>query len=299
MPRSTASTASVGARAERPHGQGQTGLLLAGPALALVGLFFYMPAFMSLYWSFTRYNGNTAPEWVGTRNYETVLASPQTTDALAHTAAFAVLSMTIGPLLGLLSALLLNLPIRGRVWFRNAFFLPVVMPLVVAGTIWKMLLADEGLVNKLVGPVGLAHGWLTDPNTALLGIVIASVWQGFGFETVVFLSALQSIPADLYEAAECDGANTWHRFWAVTLPALRPTLVFVFVVGIIGAFQCYDQVIVMTQGGPMNSSQTIVALLVQRFHELKLGPASAIAYLLVAILVVLSVVQMRLGRERA
>jgi ABC-type sugar transport system permease subunit len=200
--------------------------------------------------------------------------------------------------LGLLSALLLNLPIRGRVWFRNAFFLPVLMPLVVMGTIWKLLLADAGLVNQALGVLGLNHQWLADPNTALFAIIIASVWQGFGFETVVFLSALQSIPHELYEAAECDGANAWHRFWAVTLPALRPTVLFVFVVGIIGAFQTYDQIYVMTQGGPINSSQTIVFLLVERFHELKLGPASAIAYVLVVILAILSAIQMRLGKEK-
>lgn len=272
---------------------------LAAPALAIVGVFFYAPAFMSLYWSFTKYNGNTPPEFVGLKNYSAILTDGQTLDALTHTAVFAVVSMTLGPLLGLLSALLLNLPIRGRVWFRNSFFLPVVMPLVVTGTIWKMLLADAGLVNQVLGVFGLDHQWLSDPDTALLSITAASIWQGFGFETVVFLSALQSIPTELYEAARCDGANAWHQFWAVTLPALRPTVVFVFVVGVIGAFQAYDQVYVMTAGGPLGSSQTIVMLLVERFNALKLGPASAIAYLLVLILALLSAIQMRLGREKA
>jgi ABC-type sugar transport system permease subunit len=258
-----------------------------------------VPALLSLYWSFTKYNGNTPPVFVGLKNYASVLTDPQSVGAFANTLVFAVLSMTIGPLLGLLSALLLNLPIRARAWFRSAFFLPVVMPMVVAGTIWKMLLADNGLVNQVLGLVGLDHAWLTDPGTALYAIIAASVWQGFGFETVVFLSALQSIPAELYEAARCDGANAWHRFWAVTLPGLRPTVIFVFVVGIIGAFQAYDQIYVMTQGGPLRSTETIVFLLVQKFHELKLGPASAIAYLLVVLLAALSALQLRLGKERA
>ncbi|MBN9104595.1 MAG: sugar ABC transporter permease [Propionibacteriaceae bacterium] len=291
----------MGTLTMRPHRRRRSlvGLVLVAPVLLVVGVFFYVPAALSLYWSFTKYNGNTPPQFVGLKNYAFVLTDPQTLNAFGHTVVFALLSMTVGPLLGLVSALLLNLPIRGRVWFRNAFFLPVVMPLVVAGTIWKMLLADNGLINQLLGVVGLDHQWLTDPGTALYAIIATSVWQGFGFETVVFLSALQSIPFELYEAARCDGANSWHQFWAVTLPALRPTMVFVFVVGVIGAFQAYDQVYVMTQGGPLRSTETIVFLLVERFHELKLGPASAIAYLLVAVLATLSALQLRLGKEKA
>ncbi len=181
--------------------------------------------------------------------------------------------MTIGPALGLCAALLLNEHIHGRAFFRVAIFLPVTTSLVVVATVWKMLLNDQGIVNAALSFFGLnGHAWLADPSTALYAVILVSVWQGLGFEAVVFLAALQSIPHELYDAARVDGADAWRRFRHVTLPGLRPTLLFVFVIGIIGSFQVFDQVFVMTQGGPVDSTETIVYYLINRFQALELGP---------------------------
>jgi ABC-type sugar transport system permease subunit len=140
--------------------------------------------------------------------------------------------------------------------------------------------------------------WLSDTTTALPAVVVTSIWQGFGFETVVFLAALQSIPRNYYEAASIDGAGRWAKFRWVTLPGLRPTILFVYVIGIIGSFQTYDQIFVMTNGGPIQATRTIVFDLVDRFNRLDLGGASAVAYILVVFLAVLSYLQLRIGEER-
>jgi ABC-type sugar transport system permease subunit len=159
--------------------------------------------------------------------------------------------------------------------------------------------ADNGIVNAVAAFFGLpGHAWLTDPTTALPAVVITAIWQGFGFETVVFLAALQAIPREYYEAATVDGAGAWARFRWVTLPGLRPTIVFVYVIGIIGSFQTFDQVFVMTNGGPIQATRTIVFDLVDRFNRLDLGGASAVAYILLVLLAVLSYAQLRLGEER-
>jgi multiple sugar transport system permease protein len=206
--------------------------------------------------------------------------------------------MTVGPALGLASALLLDGRLRARGLYRAAYFVPVTVSLVVVATIWKLLLNDQGAVNRALSWFGFAgHDWLADPSTSLLAVSAASIWQGFGFETVVFLAALQLIPRDLYEAAHVDGASALRTFWHVTLPGLRPTLLFVYIVGLIGAFQAFDQMYVMTQGGPISSTTTVVYYLVERFRALDLGHASAAAYLLVVVLGAASAGLLRLGRR--
>lgn len=272
---------------------------MLAPALLTAGAFLYLPMVLSAYWSFTDYNGIVSPQWVGLGNYRELIASPDFRQALRNTAVFTVLSMTIGPGLGLASALMLNQRVRFRGFFRTAYFLPVITSLVVVATTWKILLNERGIVNDVLRFFGLpGHAWLADPSTSLLSMVAASVWQGFGFETVVFLAALQSIPTELYDAASVDGAGAWTRFRYVTLPGLRPTMLFVFVIGIIGAFQVFDQAFVMTQGGPLGSTKTIVYYLIDRFQALELGKASAVAYLLLVILAAISLLQFRLFNRR-
>jgi ABC-type sugar transport system permease subunit len=274
--------------------------VLIAPAIASSIVFLYIPIFFSGYWSFTKYNGLASPEWVGLQNYTDLLSDPLFRKALLNTVIFVIIGMGIGPVLGLASALLLNQAVRGRGFFRTAYFLPVMTSLVVVATIWKVLLNQHGIVNQLLGFFSIpAHNWLGDPSTALVSVTITSIWQGFGFETVVFLAALQSVSRDLYDAALVDGADAWQRFRYVTLPALRPTIAFVYIIGIIGSFQVYDQIFVMTSGGPLNSTRTIVFDLVDRFDSLKYGEASAVAYVLLVILATLSYIQMRLFEERS
>lgn len=275
--------------------------VLIAPAVIAAVVFLYGPMIVSGYWSFTEFNGLGTAKWVGLANYSTILGDDQFRHSLLNTTLLVVIGQGSGPILGLASAVLLNRKLRGRGLYRAAYFLPVMVSLVVAAWIWKILLQDDGLVNQFLGFVHLpTTHWLENPTTALPAIVVTSVWQGFGFETVIFLAALQSIPHDLYDAAYVDGANAWERFRFVTLPALRPTIVFVYVIGIIGTFQVYDQVFVMSNGtgGPIDSTRTVVFDLVERFQELRLGEASAVAYILLVILAILSFLQLRLFERR-
>jgi len=273
--------------------------LLILPAFLASTIFLYIPMVFSGFWSFTKYNGIVPPKWVGLQNYQYLLNDPRFIKALWNTVIFVVLGMGIGPVLGLGTAILLNNKVKGRGFFRTAYFLPVMTSLVVVATIWKILLQENGLVNSLLHLFGLpGHIWLQDTSTALPAVVVTSVWQGFGFETVVFLAALQSIPADYYDAARVDGASGWQRFRYVTLPALRPTILFVYIIGIIGSFQVFDQIFVMTNGGPLESTRTLVFDLFDRFNRLQLGQASAVAYILLIILATLSFLQFRLFEDR-
>ena len=269
-----------------------TAYVLVAPALLAAGLFLYVPIVLSGYWSFTEYSGLGSPQWVGLANYVELFGDELFLKALLNTFVFVLLGMGIGPVLGFLSALLLNSTVRFRGFFRAAYFIPVMTSLVVVATIWKILLQDDGLINQVMGFFGLpGRAWLSDPSTSLPAVVLTSIWQGFGFETVVFLAALQGIPRELYDAAKVDGASYWQQVRHITLPAMRPTIMFVYIIGIIGSFQVYDQIFVMTDGGPINSTRTLVYDLIDRFQALNLGEASAVAYVLLAILALLSYLQ--------
>ncbi len=278
---------------------GLPGYVLIAPAVLATVVFLLIPMLVSGYWSLTHYNGVRPPDFVGLQNYLDLLSDERFLRALQNTAFFVAMGMGIGPLLGLASALLLNNSVRLRGLFRSAFFLPTMVALVAVAAVWKMLYQEQGLINQVIGIFGLpGTAWLNDPTLALPAVVVTSIWQGFGFETVVFLAALQSIPREYYDAARVDGAGAWAQFRNVTLPGLRATIVFVYIIGIIGSFQTFDQVFVMTQGGPVGSTRTVVYDLVEEFNRLNLGTASAIAYVLLVILAVLSYVQMRLFEER-
>ncbi|MBX3088104.1 MAG: sugar ABC transporter permease [Cryobacterium sp.] len=287
-------------RSKLSRAQWWAGYGMIAPAVIILGAMSLWPMLQSLIWSFTKYSGLGDATWVGLNNYLDLFQDARFQQATLNTVIFAVVTMAIGPALGLGAAILLNRKMRGRAFYRAAFFIPVTTALVAVATVWKLLLNDSGVINRVLELFGLAgHQWLGDPNTALLAVCAASIWQGFGFEMVIFLAALQSVPVELLEAASLDGAGPWRRFWHVVLPSLRPTFIFVYVIGLIGGFQVFDQVYVMTQGGPVNSTLTIVYYLIDRFRGLDLGHASAVAYVLVLILVALSYLQIRLARRWA
>jgi len=275
-------------------------LFISVPLLSLI-VFLFIPMIVSLWWSLNDYSGLTAAKFVGLNNYIKLLTDDKIfAKSLLNTTLFVLLGMSIGPTLGLLTAMMLNQKVRFSSLFRTAYYLPVMTSLVVVSTIWLMLYNRNGLFNVVLQEFGLPKvGWLSNPDIALISIVFASVWQGFGFETVVFLAALQSIPRELYEAAMMDGAGAWAQFRYITLPALRPVILFVYIIGIIGSYQVFDQIFVMSSGGPVYSTSTIVYYLFDKFMDLRLGYASAIAYILFAILVIFSYLQMRISRERA
>lgn len=274
-------------------------LFILGPVICTT-VFLFIPMISSFVFSLTEWSGIQPPKFVGLANYQhLIFHDPKFVKSLLNTTIFVILGQGSGPIFGLLSALALNQRVRFRAGFRTAYFLPVMTSLVVVATVWKMLYNENGLINGLLRTVDLpTTRWLNNPTTALLSVIVTSVWQGFGFETVIFLAALQAIPQELYEAATIDGANAWNRFWHVTLPSLRPIIVMIYIIGIIGTYQVFDQIYVMTDGGPINSSRTIVFHLWDNFHYMKFGYASAVAYVLFAILALFSFLQMRfLGRE--
>ncbi len=275
-------------------------LFIAVPLISMT-VFLFIPMVRSLWWSLNDYSGLQAAKFVGLNNYVELITHDKIfIKSLVNTTLFVLMGMSIGPTLGLLTALLLNQNVRFRSIFRTAYYLPVMTSLVVVATIWMMLYNKFGLFNIILRDIGLSPiGWLSDPKHSLVSIVIASVWQGFGFETVIFLAALQSIPRELYEAAMIDGAGSLAQFRYITLPSLRPVILFIYIIGIIGSYQVFDQVFVMTNGGPVYSTSTIVHYLYTKFQDLRLGYASAIAYVLFAILVIFSYIQMRLSHERA
>ncbi len=276
---------------------------IAVPVVSSI-VFFFIPMVTSLWWSFTDYNGLKPANFVGLDNYIKLLTDDSIfIHALVNSTVFVLIGMGIGPTLGLVTGLMLNQNTRFQALFRTAYFLPVMTSLVVVATIWRVLYNQNGLFNLVVTALGQpAVRWLSDPQWALLSIALASIWQGFGFETVVFLSALQAIPTELYEAAKIDGAGAWQRFWYVTLPSLRPTILFVYIIGIIGSYQVFDQIFVMTGGrlggGPAYSTISMVFYLFRKFQDLQLGYSSAIAYVLFAILVIFSYIQWRFFTEK-
>ncbi len=263
-------------------------------------VFMFIPMIVSFWWSLNDYSGLQAPKFIGFQNYiQLFTKDPIFIKTILNTTLFVIMGMGLGPTLGLLTAQLLNQKVRFQSFFRTAYYLPVMTSLVVVSTIWVMLYNRDGLINSLFNSIGLGRvGWLSNPHLALISVALASIWQGFGFETVIFLAALQSIPRELYEAAMIDGAGSVQRFWFITLPSLRHVFLFVYIYGIIGSFQVFDQIYVMTSGGPTYSTSTIVHYLFRKFMDLQLGYASAIAYVLFAILVLFSFLQWRFFSEK-
>lgn len=278
---------------------GMAYLFIAVPLLSSI-VFLFIPMVVSFWWSLNDYSGLQPPHLVWLKNYIELFTNDRYfLQALRNTTVFVLLGMGIGPTLGLITALLLNQNVRFQALFRTAYYMPVMTSLVVVATIWVMLYNQNGLFNTVLTSLGLSKvGWLSDPRIALISVVIASIWQGFGFETVIFLAALQSIPRELYEAAMIDGAGAPQKLRYITLPALRHVIAFVYIYGIIGSYQVFDQVFVMTNGGPVHSTSTVVHYLFGKFQDLRLGYASAIAYVLFLILVVFSYIQLRISRER-
>jgi ABC-type sugar transport system permease subunit len=273
-------------------------VLIAVPVIWTTA-FILIPMIVSLSWSFTDYNGLQAIHFIGLKNYVDLFKDSIFQHALVNTALFVLLGMSIGPSLGLLTASLLNKARKMQGFFRTSFFMPVMTSLVVVSTIWIMLYNRSGIFNVVLKSIGITPvSWLSDPHWALISVIIASVWQGFGFETVVFLAALQGIPRELYEAAVIDGAGPAALLWYVTIPSLRPVILFVYIYGIIGSFQVYDQIYVMTQGGPVYSTTSLVYYLMGKFQNMQLGYASAVAYVLFVILIFFSFVQYRFFSDR-
>jgi multiple sugar transport system permease protein len=238
-----------------------------------------------------------APKYIGAQNYVTLWNDDTFWDSLWHTLYFVILSTPPLVVLGLLLATGLNQKFRGKSIARGMIFFPYLLTVSIVGAIWRwMLQRNYGLVNYYLGKLGFsATGWLTDASTAMPAVAIATIWWTVGFNVIVFLAALQDIPEQLYEAARIDGADGLRSFFRITVPMLRPTMFFVIIMQIISSFQVFGQVYVMTGGGPYGTTRTMVQYLYEQgFRYFRMGYASAMAYVLFVIMLVLTLVQWKI-----
>jgi multiple sugar transport system permease protein len=273
------------------------------PGLTIMAAFVGWPMISALRLSFTDASGFGQEHWVGFANYVRVFTDPQILHSIGNTAIYAALFTPVAIILALILALAINsprLPLRG--FFRTSLFMPFIVSLAVAAFAWSYLLDPQlGLLNYWLQTVGIRLGnVLQDPTLAMPTVVLVAVWKNFGFYMVIFLAGLQEIPTSLYEAAQLDGANNWRRFTHVTLPMLSNTIVFVLIIALIAALQAFDQIYVLTGGGPYRSTQTIVMEIYQSgFKQLDLGFASALSYVLLIATLILSLIQFLFFGRRA
>ncbi|NEE01919.1 carbohydrate ABC transporter permease [Phytoactinopolyspora halotolerans] len=275
----------------------RAGWLMVAPALGHSILWIAIPVLATLVLSFTDYRVISAPRWVGLDNYIEIWNDAVFRKATWNTIVYTFFTVPVSMAVAVVIAVLLNQRIVGRTLYRAAFFLPHVTATVAIAMVWLWMYNPQyGLLNGLLSIVGLpGQVWLGNPDWALWSVIIVGIWQGIGIKMLIYLAALQNIDPNLYEAASIDGASKIQQFFSVTLPMLKPATFFVFVVSIIGAFQVFDQIYVLTDGGPANAT-TMMTYEVYRsaFQNFRMGMACAQSVVLFAFLIVLTVVNRRL-----
>lgn len=283
-------------RAERRQNTVAAYTLLA-PYLAAFAVFLVYPAVHGLYLSFTDFRlGRLKFNWVGLDNYRFILTDPLFHTTVKNTAVFVLESTPLLVFIPLVLAVLLNQRIPLRNFLRGAFVVPFTLSVTIVSIVWWWMLdSNVGLLNYYLRQWGLnPPAWLTHPTWAMVAVVLTTVWWTAGYNLVLFLAGLQSIPQHLYEAARIDGANAWHQFRAITLPLLRPTMLFVLVMQVIASFQVFGQVYVMTAGGPGDATRTVIQYVYETaFVGQRMGEGSAAAWILFVIMAVFSVIQFR------
>jgi multiple sugar transport system permease protein len=287
---------------------GRAGWLFIAPAITLIAVFFFLPVGASLLLSITDFDlyavaNPSNVRIVGARNYIDLLHNPTFWLALKNTFYFALIGgpLTVATSLG--AALLVNAKVvRFKTFFRTVYFLPFVTTLVAVAIVWRYLYHPQyGFLNYALGAVGIHPvDWLGDPRWAMPAIILLAVWKNFGYNMLIFIAGLQAVPEDLYEAAALDGAGAVRQFWHVTLPTLAPTFFFVGVVTMIGYFQLFAEPYVMTAGGPLGATTSLVLFMYEEgFRWWRLGVAASIAFLLFLIILVWTAIQLRLERRLA
>ncbi len=269
--------------------------ILILPTIIGLIVFTASPVLASLYYSFTRWNLLSTPKWQAFDNYiELITEDPLFWITIKNTAYYVLGTVPTGTVLALFLAIALNQNIRFVAVFRTIYFLPVVSSVVAISVLWLWLYqSDFGLINELLRFMGFRGvRWLSSVTWAMPAIMIMSIWHGLGYNIVIFIAGLQGIPQDYYEAATVDGANSWHKFVNITIPLLSPVTFFVLTLSVINSFQVFAQAYVMTRGGPVNATKTIVYYLFQQgFDNFHMGYASALAYVLFVIIVSLTLFQ--------
>lgn len=269
------------------------------PAIALLSLTVFIPAMQAFALSFTRYEYDItqAPEWIGGENFARLWQDQVFWQTIKNTCLYLIGVVPILVIAPLGLAIVVNQKLKGINWFRTAFYTPVVISMVVAGIAWKALYTQNGLINQFLQQLGLADGipWLTDPQLAIWSVMLVTIWKGLGYYMVIYLAGLQSIPGELYEAAAIDGSDGWQKHLDITIPLMRPYLFLVAVISAISATKVFEEIFIMTQGGPRNSSKTIVYYLYERaFQDLDISYACTIGLILFLGILGLSIINLKL-----
>jgi multiple sugar transport system permease protein len=270
------------------------------PTILVLGTFVILPILYAVFLSLHKVQllGDIKYQFIGFRNFTRLLEDEQLGIALKNTVEYVAVVVPSQTILALILAVTLNSGIRGKNWWRILYFLPTVTSSAVLTLIFMWIYNTNGLLNNFLAFFGLpTYNWLGDPAVALKGIMIMNIWSTAPFYMVIYLAALQDIPQTLYEAASLDGANGWDQFISITIPLLQPVTFFVLAVGIIGTFQLFDQSYIFSggTGGPNNATLTVVLLIYQAvFRNLQLGYAAAIAFLLAAVIIIITLIQRRI-----
>lgn len=283
-------------------GDGLAALLFLSPTLVIFSAFILFPVLFSFYLSFQQWNMFSGEStFVGIDNYTRLFQSEEFWQVLKNTAIYTIGTIPLNMAFSLLIAYVLNKKIIGKKFLRTAFFAPVIISPVAAALIWRWLYDPNfGLINYGIAIFGIdAVNWLNDPSAAMIALIIMGVWKTFGINMVLFSAGLQGIPDSYYEAAEIDGAGKFAKFWHITIPMLAPTTFFIMIMSMISSFQVFDIVYVLTSGGPLGSTKVLVFYVYeQAFKFFEMGFASAAAYVLFAILFILTMLQVKYMQKR-
>lgn len=308
MTRSPATPTLAQGENARPGRAARSGLVGYGywwwtvPALVLTGTVIYLATASGAFYAFTNWTGIGPYNFVGVSNFVKVFQTPQLLGALVNTVLLAVGFVVFTNLIGLGFALALNRTLKTRYLLRTLIFLPVVLSPVAVSFIWKFIFAYNGPLNQILGDVGLGslrHNWLAVPKLALGCVLVVMVWQSIGFVSVVYLAGLATVPAELEEAAAIDGAGIWRRFRRITLPLIQPSLAIATTLTLIQGLRVFDQVMALTGGGPDNATQTLATEIYQQtFTYQEFGLGAAMALLLTVFILVFTIAQLALTRDR-
>lgn len=290
-------------KSKRGSGDSAAAALFLLPSFLGFLVFTALPIVAALILSLYKWDLITQPKFIGLDNYKNLFASdPIFYRVLLNTFYFVAGAVPLGIALGLAAALLLNQKLKGVAFFRAGYFLPVISSIVAASLVWKWIFnPDVGMINSFLMAVGIRNPpkWIASTTWAMPSIIIVAVWKNIGYNMVIFLAGLQDIPKELYEAANIDGTSRWQTFRHITIPLLAPTTFFITVISIINSFQVFGQALVMTEGGPGISTNTIVFFIYQNaFKFFNMGYASAVAWVLFFIVLVFTLIQSRIAHKK-
>lgn len=267
------------------------------PALLLLGITAFLPVLQAVYLSFTNYDFIGTPSFIGFKNYSQLWRDRLFWQVLYNTIIYLIFAVPLLVIIPLFLAILVNQKLRGIQFFRAIYYFPVIVSVVIAGLAWKWIYAENGILNYFVSMITLQTTkipWLTDPKTAIFAIIAVTVWRGLGYYMVIYLAGLQAISQDLYEAAAIDGSDGWRKHFDITIPLLKPYILLVAVISSISAMKIFEEVYIMSRGGPANSTKTIVYYLYEKgFSSLQMGYASAIGVVLFLVIFFVAIATFR------